>query len=524
MSGTETLPRTHPQADARGRRIGTWMPDVLVAVALGGIAFVVRQHVPGDGLFYDDAWQAFGAWKGSFSEVISVGLTQPGYTAGLMAWTRLFGTSTTSLVTPALIAGTLGPPALYAGLRWFGFSRAVALFAGAALSSAPVHIEYSYHVKTYTADVLILLGLALAVWKLAPWHWRTATAVAWCIGSVAVGSFSSIALVATCVAGLVLVLHASGDRKLRTVAVAVQLGVLAVLFVASSHTYNDDRIRGFFAPRGGFIDFDPNPVTFGREVFDHFWHVADVFPGGRPTLSLVVAIPGLVVAARRGRLAVPARFLALMLVVAAAGSVVKLIPFGPPRGIGRVSLWLVPVITLGLCTALEFVRRRIGASVPLRRGFDAIVCIAAVVVLVSAFGTDHRYPAGARSAIREVMDEAGPGDAVVVTWPTRYSFALYADTPVDVRFTPERQVGFLPAFGDGRVHQHDFDTRPGEFDEFVAGADRVYVVHAIINTTGEPGYLFDLALELGLRGFTRESIRTIETGRVDVWRRPGGGA
>jgi hypothetical protein len=85
------------------------VPDALIAVALGAIAFVVRRHVPADGLFYDDAWQAFGAWKGSPSELITVGQTQPGFTAGLMAWTRVFAMGTASLVAPASIAGTLGP-------------------------------------------------------------------------------------------------------------------------------------------------------------------------------------------------------------------------------------------------------------------------------------------------------------------------------------------------------------------------------------------------------------------------------
>ena len=138
--------------------------------------------MPADGLFYDDAWQALGAWKGSLSESISVGQTQPGFTLGLMVWTRLFGMGTASLVTPALIAGTLGPPALYLGLRWFRLVTLDRLLAGAALASAQVHIEYSYHVKTYTFDVLIMLALALVVWKIAFFHWRTSTAVAWFMG------------------------------------------------------------------------------------------------------------------------------------------------------------------------------------------------------------------------------------------------------------------------------------------------------------------------------------------------------
>jgi hypothetical protein len=525
MSGTGTLPRRNRPVDVGRRHVHIGLLDALVTTGLGVVAFVVRLHVPGDGLFYDDAWQAFGAWKGSFSEVISVGVTQPGFTAGLMVWTRLFGMSTASLVTPALVAGTLGPPALYVAMRWLGISRSVALLAGAALSSAPVHIEYSYHVKTYTFDVLILLGLALAIWKLAPLHWSTRTGVGWFVGSVAIGSFSSIALIAACVAGLVLVQHPSDDRRLRIVVVAAQVAVLAALFVASSRTYNASRIRGFFAPRGGYIDFGPNPLTFAREVLSHFWHLADVFPGGLPALALVLAAVGLVVAAWRGPIAVPARFLGVMVLVAAGGSVVKAIPFGPPRAVGRVSLWLVPAMAVGLCTTLELMRRRTAARVALRTAFDTIVCIAAVLALVGSLGTDHRYAAAGRAASRRVMSLAGPHDSVLVTIPTMYSFALYAPTPVDLRLTPDRQVGFLPTFSDPRLHLlADFTFTPEQIDAFVDGAERVYVVQADADPRGNAQYNFRLGVALTLRGFELESSTKLDTGQIDAWHRKADGS
>jgi hypothetical protein len=378
-------------------------------------------------------------------------------------------------------------------------------------------------VKTYTFDVLIVLALALVVRPLAGLRWRTSTAVAWFVGSVVIGSFSSIALIATVVAGLVLVLHPSGDRKLRLFSTGAQLLVLAMLSAASSQTYNPELLKGFFAARGGFIDVDPNPITFGKDVFDHFRQVADVFPGRFSTLSVVLAVLGLAVAAWRGPLAVPARFLALMVVVAAGGSIVHLIPFGPPGAPGRVSLWTVTAMAVGICGSLELVRRRAGTR-PLRVGFDAIICIAAALILVGSFGTVHPYAAGGRSATRQVMAEADAGDAVIVTRLTTYSFALYADSPVDLRPTPERSVGFLPAFADRRLHLHDSTTTTEEFNAFVEGVDRVYVVHALLRSRGEGEYLFNLALELTFRGFTRESSRVIERVQVEVWRRQATGS
>jgi hypothetical protein len=520
MSTTEALPRTHPPFEARRRRVVIGVPDGLIAVALGAIAFVVRRHVPADGLFYDDAWQALGAWKGSPSELITVGQTQPGFTAGLMAWTRVFGMGTASLVAPALIAGTLGPPLLYLALRRFGFARSIALLAGAALTSAGVHIAYSYHVKTYTFDVLIVLGLALAVRHLAPHRWTTATVVAWSIGAIAVGSFSSIALIGTVVAGVVLVLHPSGDRKLRASALAAQLAALGALYLASSRTYSYRLIHAFFAQRDGYVDFDLNPVTFGRSIFDHLWNIVGVFPGRVPALSLALAGLGLLAAAWRGRLVVPARFLALMVVIAAAGGIVGLIPFGPPRAEGRVTLWMIPVIAVGLCTALELARRSVAGRAALRTGFDAILCVCAVLLAVSALRTDTSYPAGARAATRQVMANLRPNDAVVITRPTFYSFALYANMPVGLRATPERAIGFLPEFSDDRLHLFDFFTTTSEeLEHFLDDADRLYVVHANISPQTQGKYLFDLAVGIRMMGFRHQSSTTVATGQVDVWLR-----
>jgi hypothetical protein len=524
MSTTEALPRTHPPAEARRRRVVIGVPDALIAVALGAIALVARRHVPADGLFYDDAWQAFGAWKGSASELITVGQTQPGFTAGLMAWTRMFGMGTASLVTPALIAGTLGPPLLYVALRRFGYARSIALLAGAALTSAGVHLAYSSHVKTYTFDVLIVLGLALAVRHLAPHRWTTPTAAAWSVGAVAVGAFSSIALIGTVVAGAVLVLHPSGDRKLRASALAVQLAALGALYLASSRTYNARLIHAFFSERGGYIDLDPNPATFSRSIFDHLWNIVDVFPDRVTALSLVLVVFGLLAAAWRGRLVVPARFLALTIVIAAAGSIVGLIPFGPPPAQGRVTLWMIPAIAVGLCTALELARRSVARRAALRTGFDAILCIFAVVLAISAVRTETSYPAGARAAAREVMANLQPNDAVLITRPTFYSFALYANTPVDLRATPERSVGFLPEFSDKRLHLFDFfTTTPEELEQFVDHADRLYVVHANVGQA-QYKYLFDLAVGISMMGFQHQSSTTVETGQVDVWLRERDGS
>jgi hypothetical protein len=493
--------------------------DVLIFATLGTFAFALRSHAPPDGLFYDDAWQALGAIKGSLSNLITVGQTQPGFTFGLTVWTHIFGSSTASLLAPALIAGSLGPPVLYLALRRFGFARSISLLLGAMLASARTHITYSTRVKTYTCDVLIVLLLALVVQRLARRRWTRSIAIAWCLASVLVGAFSSIALVGAGAAGAILVLHPKGDLRTRLVSVGAEAVGLGAIFAATSRTYNAQLIRVFFNDRGGFVSYNSDPLHFVREIFTGFWNVARVFPGGRPSVAILAALVGLAIAAWRGPLAIPARFLALMFVIALIGGMSHQIPFGPPIQLGRVSLWLIPAMALGIATVLELARRLIAGRQAFRMGFDAIAVITSVLILLSATGAKYRYPAGARGATREVMAQLGAHDAVLVTRPTTYSFALYAHTPVSLQQTPNRAIGFLPVFTDARIHSHDFLTTQKEFDGFVATADRVFVVHADVDPAGYGKYLFNIAIALTLRGFHRETETQVNTSHFDVWLR-----
>src|SRR5262249_860343 len=88
-----------------------WWPDAGIALALGVVSLLYRRQVPPDGLFFDDAWQALAATKGTLSQLFTVGQTQPGFGLELMMWSRLVGHSIVNMITPAIIAGTLGPPA-----------------------------------------------------------------------------------------------------------------------------------------------------------------------------------------------------------------------------------------------------------------------------------------------------------------------------------------------------------------------------------------------------------------------------
>lgn len=500
--------------------------DVSIPIVLGVIAIVLRLNLPRDGLWYDDAWVAFGASKGSFTELATVGQTQPGFTFGLMVWSRLFGSGPASMVTPALIAGTLGPPALYLVLRRLRFASSIAALVASIVTVSTTHIIYSTRVKTYTSDLLLVLLLALVVPWFAARRWRVQTALAWIAGSLVVASFSSIMILATVAAGMVVVLHPRGDFNLRVVTVAAQFVAAVAFVVGEARTYNSDILREFFDDREGFLDVDPNPVRFGSDAVEHLLRVVYVFPGGPrwiAPLVLAAGAGGILVAAWRGRNVIVGRLFVAMASLGFAGAVVDRIPFGPNESSNRVSLWLVPVVAFGLAAALGYARRVVAGNVRWRAGFDGIVFASAALVLVTAVSNDSQYvQAGARSATRQVMAELGPRDEIWVTRPTTYSFALYAQTPVSLRETPDRVIGFLPRFSDPRVHMLDLAANEEDLQDLGPDVDRVYVVHADVGSSGYGRWRFALALNLIYRGFERQTSERIEATVVDMWRRPAG--
>ena len=67
---------------------GRWsVVDLAIVLALLVAGVVARRHVlPHDGLFGDDAWQAFGAMHASPSNFVTVGFSAPGFTGVLAVW------------------------------------------------------------------------------------------------------------------------------------------------------------------------------------------------------------------------------------------------------------------------------------------------------------------------------------------------------------------------------------------------------------------------------------------------------
>jgi hypothetical protein len=517
------------------RRQRTWLAnslDLAIVLALAIVAFIMRRTgLPDNGLWHDDAWVATGAIHGAPRQLFMVGSGHPGFTAVLMGVSRVTDGNSSAMAWPAFAAGVLGAPLLFVALRGFGYARSVAALCGAALLVSDVHILYSTRVKTYALDLLVVLGLAALLPRLVRQRWTWTIAMLWVILAVVTAFFSGFALVATAIAGVVLVVYAHMDRLIRLAAVGMQAVVQLALYLELRRSSDLARIEEQQESLyDGHLTFSWNPIEFGGEVLKHFRRVVDVYPGGPEwlltTLVLVVTV-GLTIAAvrRRGDEAIRAQFLALVIVFAIGAATIDRFPFGPTstglafhsRG-ERSTLWLVPALALGLTASLQQVRRWTGSRPLLRTGFDLVVGVLAVLTLIAAI--DERASpyafSGSKDATHFIERELRTDDVVVLPTASIYSYAVESNSEVSLRATPDRAVGYSPVFADDRilpVGMFGF-VEPGDVGGVVAHADRVIVYYgtARLGTDTE-------RLNAAFRASSLElqETRTVARRTIEVW-------
>jgi hypothetical protein len=520
--------RSEPRVAAGVRRARSVSPDILIAGGLAVVAFIIRlRTLPHDGLWHDDAVTTLGAVEGSARQLLVVSFDHPGFTLILRAWWWLTGANSARMADLALVAGTLGPPAVFLVLRRFGYARSISSLLAAALVAAEVHIIYSGRVRSYVFDVIVVLALAVFVPVIARRRWSWRIGLAWFAVAALGGSLSVFTLIAFAAAGLILILHAAGDRRVRVITIAAQLATNLAFLTAVQRTYDAEELRRQWQKTWDpFLAFDFNPIEFGREVLRHLTRVATAFPGG-PTwwaaLCVVAALVGLLVLARKGRHAIRARFLLLIVLAGLAGGVIDRLPFGPTGAGRRVTLWLVPVIALGLAAVLELARRHLADRSALRAGFDVLAYAFAAVVVIIALGRDTpAYPfPGSKSASEFVESQIGRNDAVLILPGGRYAYALEARAHFFLRKQPNETIGFVPTPSDPRVTFLDDDLKPRQVPGLARtetrGASRVFI-HVV---PGGNAGAFVISLELVREslGFEVERIVAFDDARVVIWRR-----
>ena len=521
--------RLETTAVVHERRSYALLPDALIAVVLTVTAFSIRvRTMPRDGLWHDDAVTTLGAVEGSARQFLMVGFDHPGFTMVLRSWWWVTGGNSARMADLALVAGTIGPPALYLVLRRFGYARSTSALLGVALVASEIHIIYSGRVRSYVIDVLVVLALAAIVPSIARMRWSWRTAVAWLAGAVLVASLGVFALVALAAAGIILVLHSVGDRQVRVVAVAAQLAVNVVFLTAVQGTYNAEELRTQWKRAwDAFVDLDLNPIQFGGELLRHLTRVATVFPGGPSwwaALCVVAALVGLLAISRTGRHAIRGRFLLLLVLVGLAGGLADRLPFGPSGAGRRVTLWLVPAMAVGLAAVLQLVRRRIADRSTVRRGFDILAFVLAAVIVVTALWRNTpEYPfPGSKSAAEFVDSRLGKNDEVLVYPGGRYSYALEARSRFVLR-SQDETIGFVPVSLDARRTFLDDDLTPRQIIEVariaIDHASRVFIL--LVPGGGAGRFVYSLELLRRSSDFEVERTLTFDDAHVMIWRRSG---
>ena len=216
-----------------------------------------------------------------------------------------------------------------------------------------------------------------------------------------------------------------------------------------------------------------------------------MFPSGSGawlTAFGLLAIGGLVVAAMRGRVAerLVAQFSVLMIAVAFGGALIDRFPFGPTNqhplsAGGRHTLWLVPALALGLAAIAHRVRSLVAHHKPLRFGFDVLAVLAAVSIVIAGYQHNKEAPfPGSATASQYTLENLGPGDVLILSSPSVFSFAITTDTPAALADTPTKQVGFAPDYLDPRIHAVGGwaaePNKPADIRAWTADSDRVLVI------------------------------------------------
>ncbi|MEO6628992.1 MAG: hypothetical protein ABIP03_10545 [Aquihabitans sp.] len=436
---------------------------------LAVVAAVRRVHaLPTDGLWFDDAWVAVGALHGTSSQIAVRGSAHPGFTLLLQAWNALTHSAPNGLAVPALVAGSLGPPLVYLGLRRLRFAMPIACILASVLVVADIHALYSGRVKSYTFDTAGIMVLAAVLPSVAARRWGWRSAARWVVASLVVSSLSGYLLVGTALAIGILALHPNGDRRVRSVALLVQAAGQVSMYLAARRTTDLDAVERFMETTyDGHLSLYRNPLRMAGQLLAHLGRIVDVYTGG-PVWVLaplgIVALWALGASAvgwpNRDRI-VTSRYLLLCVAFALIGGLLNRFPFGPDTRNwiaalnspgGRHSLWLVPVFVVGFALALEAIRTALTARSRLTVPIDLVMVAAAIALMGAAWQPTPRYMEDhSLSAARYTDRVAGPDGLVIAIGPPAYQYASATDREITLLATPENMVGFSPVGAGGRL-------------------------------------------------------------------------
>jgi len=480
-------------------RLRPYLADIVVVLGLFVFGLVIRVgSLPRDGLLFDDAWVVVGAGKTGLGQIFSSSTLQPGFTILLRPWYGLVSGRTEVMAIPSLVVGAAGGSVLYAVLRRWRIAWPICLTLSAVVAAAPVAVMYSGRVKPYVFEVVIVLVLAALLPSLSARRWGWPSVALWVGASVLLSGFSAYTLPAVVAAGVVLALHARGDRVQRWTAVVLQ-AVLTAAYLRVVETSFDaaSTNRGWEQTWNSYIDL-ARPSEMAREIATHLARLGGVVAGVAGErigfVIVVVAIAGLAWESWKGARRIPARFLLVLLAVAFVGGLTHQIPFGPARGGtpdvypgGRASLWLVPSLIVGVAFALDWVARQIHRAPPVASTLLALLLGLATVWAVGANVADRAaYPSVGASSAHEFVEQHVdvPGAKLIVLSNAVWSYGTEPNVAARIDADSSLINGFRLSLTDSRIWSAwpnaPWNGTMAQMRERTAGARKVAIIDGYV--------------------------------------------
>ncbi len=428
-----------------------------LVVALGT---AIRLHgLTTHGLWRDDAWTALTSRVG-LGTALHMSTTTPGFTLLARWWIGIHPGSSLWAQALPLVFGVGGVLAMYAVSRFYGLPRWLSILGALVVATSPVAVQYSTHVKQYSAD-LLLASLLLWMGEAArrSGSRRRLVVLALASAGAALASASVLPVVGGVWVALLIDAVAHRERIPNVLRAGVPLGVYFVGLYLLLLRHLPPVLHRYWLLSGAFIDRSSpraiwHSVAFAISVLtvglvapaghlgtlgDVSWHPGAVFLPA--CLLFVLLLVGLTAG---WRAATAGLTLGVAFVATLAGRI--------PLGTGRTDEVLYPAIVLlaalGVQRAGELVGRRVDTTENRHRAGTAIVTALSLVlggVIVESHQVRHpsAYPEiDVRSLAAKLASQRLPGDRTLVDPYTRYNWALHEARHVRVKFGNGWGAGF----------------------------------------------------------------------------------
>ena len=484
---TIPAPSSRPESAVLAGDAGLTRWDITVAVlVLAGAAWLRHRPLGPPSLWTDDAWPAL-VIKVPWTGIAKIGLTAPGFVAGLKVWLHFTGFSATKAQSMAFVFGIAAPALMWILCVTRRLGRPAALVATALLLTSPAHIVFSTRVKQYTLDSVMVIALLWLTWRglerpddtrrwvLLAFGAAVATATSSGVLPVIVGAFCAAMLAIRRVEKAVRRHALEAGAAYGVFAVVWWMIVLRPRLGTSLHDY----WKPFYVSTSNAGLVGGLRVTAIR--------LAQGF-GDLPawgTVLIVVASAVVVVRTRRD--------LAVMLLVPLLVAFVLAIFQLAPLGTGRTDIYLYPTVALLVGVAVS--------EISFRRLSGTFIAVALVIASLVLARPPVAYPQeDMKRAVGYLAAEARPADTVMVYPGGRYAFALYAPAawPVTVFATNIPTNGF-----EVRIHRPhlsilgSYETETGyrsAIPRTTRGAPRVWLIgsHGRLDVLKIEQALYDL--------------------------------